>query len=61
MISASGPLAWRPRIRREPDQRQADLFAAALAASAYISTTPMTKSVLPAGAVPADRPERVRF
>jgi bifunctional non-homologous end joining protein LigD len=59
MITASDPLTWRPRIRREPDPRQADLFAATFAASTYISAAPMTKSVLPAGAVPADLPERI--
>jgi len=26
MISASDVLAWRPRIRREPDPRQGELF-----------------------------------
>jgi hypothetical protein len=28
MISAVEPLAWRPRIRREPDPRQGELFPA---------------------------------
>jgi hypothetical protein len=26
VITASDPLAWRPRIRREPDPRQGELF-----------------------------------
>src|SRR5215469_5872752 len=59
MITASEPLAWRPRIRRAPDPRQADLFAEVRGASAYISATPMPKFTLPAGAIPADLPERI--
>ena len=59
MITASDALAWRPRIRREPDPRQGDLFTAALVASTYISAVPMSKFTLPAGAVPADLPARV--
>jgi hypothetical protein len=56
MIGAAEPLAWRPRV---PDPRQADLLAAALAASAYIPAAPMTKSTFPAGAVPAELPARI--
>jgi bifunctional non-homologous end joining protein LigD len=59
MISASDPLAWRPRIRREPDPRQADWFAAARTAHSHISLVPMTRFTLPAGAVQADLPERI--
>jgi bifunctional non-homologous end joining protein LigD len=61
LISTTDVLAWRPRPRRPPDPRQSDLFAAALAASTYISITPMMRFTFPAGAVPADLPERVRL
>jgi hypothetical protein len=60
MISAAQPLtsrsdvatrlrsAWRPRTRRDPDPRQADLFAA----RPHISLIPMSKFALPAGGDP---------
>jgi len=62
MIGLVEPLAWRPRIRREPDPRQGELFGAAVAARYYISpATHMTTSTFPAGAVPADLPERIQL
>jgi bifunctional non-homologous end joining protein LigD len=56
-ISAPDLLSWHPRIRRAPDPRQGDL----LAARAYISPVSMTRFTFPTGAVPANRPERIRL
>jgi hypothetical protein len=47
MISASDPLSWRPRIRREPDPRQGELFGAAVAVRSYISAIPMPSFAVP--------------
>jgi ATP dependent DNA ligase domain len=60
VISASDPLAWRPCIRRDPDPRQGELFAAS-AARAYISTVPMSRFAVPPAAVRAEIPHRVPF